>query len=142
MSEPSATPRPSSNPPAEPAPPARSPESGFPKSSRILKSGDFRRAYDQGIRFGTRLFTAFYFDTDDAQRAGGARVGFTVPRAVGKAVKRNRIKRRMRAAWRAELASVGSRWDVVLNPRRNVLDAPFDELRREVRKLVNQCKLS
>ena len=48
----------------------------------------------------------------------------------------------MREAWRAELAAVGSQWDVVLNPRRAAVDAPFDELRSEVRKLVSKCKLS
>lgn len=139
MSEPSAKPRPSSNPPADsPSVTTR----GFPKSSRILKSGDFRRVYDQGTRFSTRLFTAFCLDIADPGRATGPRVGFTVPRAVGKSVQRNRIRRRMREAWRAEMAAVVARWDVVINPRRTALDAPFDELRSEVRKLVSKCKLS
>ncbi|MBS1877217.1 MAG: ribonuclease P protein component [Acidobacteria bacterium] len=139
MSAPSERPRPSSNPPAEPRSAA---SGGFPKSSRILKSGDFRRVYDQGIRFSTRLFTAFCLDIADPGRATGPRIGFTVPRAVGKSVQRNRIRRRMREAWRAEVCAVAPQWDVVLNPRRTVLDAPFDDLRNEVRKLVSKCKLS
>jgi ribonuclease P protein component len=143
MSEPSERPRPSSSLPADPESAAATPSGRrFPKSSRILKNSEFRRVYDQGIRFSTRLFTAFCLDTADPERPTGARVGFTVPRAVGKAVLRNRIKRRMREAWRAELAAVGSRWDVVLNPRRTVADTPFDELRIEVRKLVSKCRLS
>ena len=143
MSEPSERPRPSSKPLADRESAAANPSGGrFPKSSRILKTSEFRRVYDQGIRFSTRLFTAFSLDTADPGRATGARAGFTVPRAVGKSVQRNRIKRRMREAWRAELAAVGAGWDVVLNPRRTVLGAPFDELRSEVRKLIGKCKLS
>jgi ribonuclease P protein component len=112
----------------------------FPKSSRILNNREFRRVYDQGIRFTTRLFSAFCLDTSDAARVTGARVGFTVPRALGKAVKRNRIKRRMREAIRLDLPMIGPQWDIVVNPRRTVLEAPFDEMRTEVRKLVNRCK--
>lgn len=112
----------------------------FPKSSRILKNRDFRRVYDEGARFTTRLFAAFCLDTSDASRATGARIGFTVPRALGKAVKRNRIKRRMREAIRLELPLIGAQWDIVVNPRRSVLNAPFDEMRTEVRKLVYRCK--
>lgn len=128
----SGPPRPSSNPPVSGGP--------FPKSSRILKSKDFRRVYDQGIRYSSRLFSAFCLATADAGRTAGPRVGFTVPKAVGKAVVRNRVKRRMREAIRKELPGLGPEWDVVLNPRRALFDAPFAEIEREVRKLVSRCK--
>src|SRR5512140_1103145 len=99
MSEPSERRRPSSRPPADPESAAGTPSgTRYPKSSRILKHSEFRRVYDHGIRFSTRLFRAFCFETADPDRATGARVGVTVPRAVGKAVQRNRIKRRMREA--------------------------------------------
>jgi ribonuclease P protein component len=114
----------------------------FPKSSRILKSKEFRRVYDQGFRYASRLFSAFCLETADPARATGPRVGFTVPRAVGKAVARNRIKRRIREAIRKELAQVGPQWDMVLNPRRAMLDAPFADIQHEVRKLVSRCKPS
>ena len=79
-------------------------------------------------------------DIADPVRPTGARVGFTVPRAIGKAVTRNRIKRRMREAFRLDLRLVGPQWDVVVNPRRAMLNAPFDEVRNEVRKLISRCK--
>jgi ribonuclease P protein component len=120
--------------------PAVQPGRPFLKSSRILKSSGFRRVYDQGTRYSSRLFTAFCLDIADPARPPGARIGFTVPRAIGKAVTRNRIKRRMREAFRLDLPMMGPQWDVVVNPRRTVLDAPFDELRDEVRKLISRCK--
>jgi ribonuclease P protein component len=123
--------------PDDPSTPSGRP---FPKSSRILKNAEFRRVYDQGTRFTTRLFAAFCLDTADPARLTGARVGFTVPRAFGKAVKRNRVKRRFREALRLDLTLIGAQWDIVINPRRTALAAPFDEMRSEVRKLVDRCR--
>jgi len=112
----------------------------FPKSSRILKTAEFRRVYDQGFRFTTRLFTAFCLADMNCDRATGPRFGFTVPRALGSAVRRNRIKRRMREAVRVVRGSFAPHWDIVINPRRSVFDAPFSALEAEVRELVNRCK--
>lgn len=130
-------PRPFSNLPEESS---LLPGGTFPKSSRILNKKDFRQVYDRGIRYSSKLFTAFCLDIADPARSTGARIGFTVPRAIGKAVTRNRIKRRMREAFRFDLPLVGSQWDLVVNPRRAVLDASFAEVRNEVRKLISKCK--
>ena len=62
-----------------------------------------------------------------------------MPRAFGKAVMRNRAKRRLREALRVRLHEVGAHWDIVINPRRAALKAPVEELRREVDRLVTQC---
>ena len=70
----------------------------------------------------------------------GPRIGLTVPRALGNAVVRNRIKRRMREAARYELLKLEPRWAVVFNPHRSVLDAPFLNLRREVNRVFGRCR--
>ena len=66
-------------------------------------------------------------------------MGFTVPRAFGKAVSRNRIKRRLREALRVRFPEIGPQWDIVINPRRAALAATPQELRKEVDRLVTQC---
>jgi ribonuclease P protein component len=103
-----------------------------------LKRAEFRRVYDEGRRFGNSLFTVFA-RRQDAAKECGPRAGFTVPRALGKSVDRNRMRRRLREAVRLCLAGVNGPVDMVFHPRRQVLEVPFEELRRKVEQVVAQC---
>jgi ribonuclease P protein component len=69
--------------------------------------------------------------------ASGPRVGLTAGRVLGKAVERNRIKRRMREAVRRNLALLTRDVDVILHPRRTVLTAEFDRLQGEVSRIFS-----
>jgi ribonuclease P protein component len=62
----------------------------------------------------------------------GPRVGFTVGRALGGAVVRNRMKRRLREAVRSNLAALAVPVDVVINPKKSLLTAEFPALLSEV----------
>ena len=62
------------------------------------------------------------------------RVGFTVSKALGGAVQRNRMKRRLREAVRLNGLSPDMDADIVINPKRSLLAADFAELRNQVAK--------
>jgi len=74
----------------------------------------------------------------------GLRVGFTVGRALGGAVQRNRMKRRLREAGRLTRPSPGPSADVVINPKKVLLATSFDAVVNEVRQafVVIEKKLS
>jgi ribonuclease P protein component len=110
---------------------------GFPKSVRILRSKDFRRVYEHGSRYSGPYFAAFYVRRPDSEK--GSKLGFTVPRSLGGAVVRNRIKRRVREAVRLRLDRLSPEWEIVFNPRRAAMDSPFTELTREIEKLFLRC---
>ena len=72
-------------------------------------------------------------------QSDGPHIGFTTPRALGKAVVRNRIKRRVREAVRHYLDRLNPQWSIVINPRRKAFNAPQKDLYREVERLFLRC---
>jgi ribonuclease P protein component len=110
---------------------------GFPRSSRLLKHADFQAVYGQGKKHFSANMTAFYRERKDG---AGPRIGFTVGKALGGAVERNRIRRRMRAAVANGLPLLTRSLDVVLHPRKSVLDLEFTTLRAEVGQVFSQLE--
>ena len=103
---------------------------------RLRKHADYQRAYKAAGRkqFGKLMaYFAAQRAEDTRSETPGPRVGLTVPKALGGAVDRNRIKRRMREAVRANLALLGEApLDVILHPKRAVLEAEYAAIAREV----------
>ena len=116
----------------------------FPRAARLLKHVAFDRAYREGRRIYSAHFTAFFRQRGAAEAAAGgapgARVGFTVGRVLGGAVARNRIRRRMREAVRYHLALLEAPVDVVMHPRKAVLDAAFAQLSAEVARAFEKIR--
>jgi len=105
----------------------------FPKSHRLLRHSDFERVYKQGRRHFAAHMTVFYLRRSDSE-LNGPRVGFTVSKALGGAVQRNRIRRRLREGVRLGDFSTDVAVDVVINPKRSALAADFNDLQSEVKK--------
>jgi ribonuclease P protein component len=103
----------------------------FPRSVRLLRHADFERVYKQGRRHFSASVTVFYLERASGE---GLRVGFTVGRAFGGAVQRNRMKRRLREAVRLTRPVPGPRADVVINPKKNLLSTEFEAVVNEVRR--------
>jgi ribonuclease P protein component len=106
----------------------------FPKSVRLLKHADFKRVYENGKRQFSANLTVFFLRRDhEVERGAGPRVGITVGRALGGAVQRNRIKRRVRETVRSRIDLLGqSTIDVVINPKKSALRMEFAALDAEL----------
>jgi ribonuclease P protein component len=118
---------------------------------RLRKHADYQRVYKAGRKQFARQMTYFFTlrphlgpdgtalrDVD----SGSPRVGLTVGKVMGKAVDRNRIKRRMREAVRKNLHSLRTPVDVILHPRRSVIDLEFAALEREVGNVFRAIQMA
>lgn len=101
---------------------------------RLRKHADYQFVYKAARKqFGKQI--AYFHALRPAERRSdtpGPRIGLTVPKALGKAVDRNRIKRRLREAIRHALPLLNAPVDVILHPKRSVIEADFANLEREV----------
>jgi ribonuclease P protein component len=105
----------------------------FPGNCRLLRHADFQTVYKEGQKYFSGNVTIFYRRRNDAS---GPRIGFTVGKVLGGAVERNRIRRRMRAAVQRNLNELHLPLDVVMHPRKAVLNIDFDQLDAEIGQIL------
>jgi ribonuclease P protein component len=94
------------------------------RRNRLSRSRDFDAVYRQGRSVSTRFLVLYRFDRDDeAENEGEVRLGIAVPKKIGGAVVRNRIKRRLREVWRELLPEIPAGADYVLLVRQPLAEA-------------------
>lgn len=77
--------------------------------------------YRRGRSASSRYLVLHWFARDDGNE-GDPRLGLAVPRSVGSAVARNRVKRLLREAWRELLPTVPGGQDYVLAARAGIAE--------------------
>jgi ribonuclease P protein component len=98
----------------------------FPKSKRVRSRIEFSRVFEQGIRQSRGPLVAVSIPTDKPT----ARLGLSVPRRVGTAPKRNRIKRLIREAFRLMQHDFPRAYDliVIVRPHEPMILAEYQRL--------------
>ncbi len=103
----------------------------------LKKNYEFRRVYNKG-RSGVSSFLVVYARPN---RSGKNRLGVTVGTKLGKAVVRNRVRRRLREIYRLSQPEMKQGYDVVLVARTRAAAASYRELQRAFRKICEQLSL-
>jgi ribonuclease P protein component len=108
------------------------PRLGFPRASRLIRRAEYDVVYREGRRRSSREFAVFL-------RPNGlelSRFGWSIKKALGSAVKRNRMRRRIREIIRLHRQEIAPGWDIVIHPRSTVATAKFSSLAEELLKLL------
>jgi len=102
------------------------------RGGRLVRGAEFDAVYRNGRRRSSRQFTVFFASNG----LGKSRFGMSVGRALGGAVVRNRIRRRVREILRLDRGEIPSGWDIIVHPRASVAGAEFAPLREELIALL------
>ncbi|HMD39317.1 MAG TPA: ribonuclease P protein component [Candidatus Acidoferrum sp.] len=104
----------------------------FPREARLVQRGDFDAVYRAGKRRSSSHFTVFF----RANQLPVSRFGFSIKKALGGAVVRNRMRRRIREIVRCHRAEIPAGWDIVIHPKSSVGRAEFAGLAADLVRLM------
>ncbi len=105
------------------------------QSYRLKRRQDFRRVYQRGNSLKNRAFV-LCFRAAGQKYPNQLRIGFSVSKKIGKAVERNRVRRRLREACRLELAAFPKGVDYVLIARLGAKAETVASLQKKLRKML------
>ena len=108
---------------------------------RLSRSRDFDAVYRHGRSVSTRFLVLYWFDREEGPEAV-PRLGLAVPRSVGSAVVRNKMKRRLRETFQTRLSELAQDQDYVLVVRPGLAEAVeargFDWLGERVDEILGK----
>ncbi len=110
----------------------------LPKALRLLKSAEFRQAFDGGPQWPSRTLVLWVRREADAR----GRVGVVASkRTFRRSVDRNRARRLLREAFRRHRHELRSDVDVVLLARRRILEARAPDIERDLLRVGREAGL-
>ena len=90
----------------------------------LKQNHEFRRLYNKGKSAVSPYFAVYCRQT----RRPYSRLGITTGVKLGKAVKRNFVRRRIREVYRLHEDAFCPGWDIVVVARSRAVEAPFEKL--------------
>lgn len=123
--------------PGVPDQPGASRNDWMKRKYRLRRNSDFQRVRHVGQSYASPLLVLAFLRNNLTQ----SRFGFVVSKKLGKAVRRNKIKRRIREATRLRLENISSGYDLVFIARQRAAQASYWELAAAVEQLVKRANL-
>jgi ribonuclease P protein component len=104
---------------------------------RLRRQSDFQRVRCHGKSYASPIMVLAFLRNESSY----SRYGFVVNKRLGKAVQRNRIKRRMREAVRLRMIRVKPGYDLVLIARKHINQATYSEISGSLDRLLQTANL-
>ena len=110
----------------------------FKRTKGLKKDSDFRQVYKQGKSFANRQLVMYILEN----KSDYSRVGFSVSKKVGKAVVRNKIKRRIREAYRLNIdENVKEGLDIIFIARIASSDSDYRDIEKSINHLAKKANI-
>lgn len=103
------------------------------KIYRLTKHGSFGFVYRKGESKASAAFSLFYV------KSASLKIGFSISNKLGKAVRRNKLKRRMRAAVR-ELLPL-KKYQIVIVAKQSAAALDFRQIKEQIATLFSRAEL-
>lgn len=107
------------------------------RQHRLADKARFRQVRQQGASQAQPLVVLCYLANEEAV----SRSGFSVSKRIGKAVARNRARRRMSEAVRSLWDMIAPGWDMVWVARPGINEATFSDLQDACARLLRRARL-
>ena len=104
----------------------------FPQQNRLRKSSDFKRVFSRGIRTATRHFVIYSLPN----QLTFPRLGIQVKAKIGKASRRNYVKRIAREVFRRMKSDFRQPVDLIFIAEKPILELGYSEFAAEFRKVL------
>ena len=99
------------------------------KTATLKKTRDFQLVYKKGKSASSKYMVIILLKN----HAGTNRLGVSVSKKMGHAVIRNRIRRRLKEAFRLLDVRLNRGYDLIILPRQPICDATFAEIETQMR---------
>lgn len=119
---------------------SESPSLAFGRNHRLIRRADFTRAYGRGRKAYGQFVAIFALRQSESteDEPGPWRLGITATRKSGKAVDRNRQRRRIREFFRLHQHALPPGWDFVVNTRRSLNEAGHREFHKDMERALRK----
>ncbi|HCJ66428.1 MAG TPA: ribonuclease P protein component [Elusimicrobia bacterium] len=113
---------------------------GFTKAERLSRNREFRRIFREGKSFSNQNLIIYIYKRSP-EEDGQVRLGLVVSRKLGEAVKRNKLKRRLREIFRLHKHLLKPGLDMIFLPRNQAINCNYQELEKSVLSIFKRAKL-
>ena len=103
----------------------------------VKENYEFRRIYRKGKSAVAPAMVLYC----QRNRQGRTRLGVTVSTKLGKAVVRNRVRRRLREIWRLNKKDMEQGWDIILVARVRAVETSYQKLEKTYLSLLKEVGL-
>ena len=104
---------------------------------RLRRNSDFQQVRRLGKSYASPIMVLAFLQNE----LGYNRFGFVVSKRLGKAFRRNKIKRRMRESVRLRIQEIKPGFDLILIARKHIEQATYSEISRSLEGLLKKADL-